>query len=225
MASAIQLPSDEYTEARREWRDRYADLAQGKRNWQCAALGFFLIAAMTSAIAIIQVRQVKRLPYVVQEDPTGAIVTILPQLSPSSSVIPIAKIERAVVAQCIRDARTAIDDFAGENMLLAYLQAHVRSPADRYVEAYISEHNPHLVARKHSVNVIITSLVQLGPHAWQVRWIEQCLDHNGMRDPNAPPTHWVGLVRTRIVGQPGDELANPEGIVITNWQWAPEAAQ
>jgi type IV secretory pathway TrbF-like protein len=46
MASAIQLPSDEYTEARREWRDRYADLAQGKRNWQCAALGFFLIAGV-----------------------------------------------------------------------------------------------------------------------------------------------------------------------------------
>jgi type IV secretion system protein TrbF len=225
MASAIQLPGDEYTEARREWRDRYADLAQGKRNWQCAALGFFLIATMTSAIAIIQVRQVKRLPYVVQADPTGAIVTMLPQLSPSSTVIPMAKIERAVVAQCIRDARTAIDDFTGENVLLAYLQAHVRSPADRYVEAYINDHNPHVVARKHSVNVIITSIVQLGPHAWQVRWVEQYLNHNGMRDQDAPDTHWVGLVRTRILAGPGDELANPEGVVITNWQWAPESAQ
>jgi type IV secretion system protein TrbF len=222
MASAIQLPSDEYTQARREWRDRYADLAQGKRNWQCAALGFFLIAAMTSAIAIIQVRQVKRLPYVVQEDPTGAIVTMLPQLSPSSTVIPMAQIERAVVAQCIRDARTAIDDFTGENMLLAYLQAHVRAPADRYVEAYINAHNPHIVARKHTVNVIITSLVQLGPHSWQVRWIEQYLDHDGMRDQNSPDTHWVALVKTRLVAHPGGDLSNPEGVVVVAWQWAPE---
>ena len=222
MAAPTQLPSDEYTAARREWRDRYADLAQGKRNWQCAALGFFLIAALTSAIAIIQVRQVKRLPYVVQEDPTGAVVTLLPQLSPSSTVIPMAKIERSVVAQCIRDARTAIDDFTGENMLLAYLQAHVRSPADRYVEAYINDHNPHVVARKHSVNVIITSLVQLGPHAWQVRWIEQYLDHSGLHDPNAPDTHWVALVRTRIVFQPSDNLSNPEGVVVVALQWAPE---
>jgi type IV secretion system protein VirB5 len=222
MASAIQLPSDEYTEARREWRDRYADLAQGKRNWQCAALGFFLIAALTSAIAIIQVHQVKRLPYVVQADPTGAIVTMLPQLSPSSTVMPMAKIERAVVAQCIRDARTAIDDFTGENLLLAYLQAHVRAPADRYVEAYLNDHNPHVVARQHSVNVIITSLVQLGPHSWQVRWIEQYLDHSGRRDPNSPDTHWVALVRTRLVSQPGDDLSNPEGVVVVAWQWAPE---
>ena len=71
---ATQLPSadDEYVEARREWPDRYSDLAAGKRNWQLAALGFFLIAAMTSAAAIIQVRQVKRIPYLVQMDPTGA---------------------------------------------------------------------------------------------------------------------------------------------------------
>ena len=40
---ATQLPSadDEYVAARREWRDRYSDLAAGKRNWQLAALGFF----------------------------------------------------------------------------------------------------------------------------------------------------------------------------------------
>jgi type IV secretory pathway TrbF-like protein len=227
MASAIQLPSDEYTQARREWRDRYADLAQGKRNWQCAALGFFLIAALTSAIAIIQVRQVKRLPYLVQMDPTGAVVTVLPQLSPSSTVIPMAKIERAVVAQCIRDARTAIDDFAGENMLLAYLQAHVRAPADRYVEAYLNAHNPHIVARKHTVNVIITSLVQLAPHSWQVRWTEQYLDRDGMRDPNSPDTHWIAPVTTQLLtqqdlGNPAGVNANPEGVVITHWQWAPE---
>jgi type IV secretory pathway TrbF-like protein len=127
-----------------------------------------------------------------------------------------------VVAQCLRDARTAIDDFTGENMLLAYLQAHVRAPADRYVEAYLNDHNPHVVARQHSVNVIITSLVQLGAHSWQVRWIEQYLDHDGMRDQNSPDTHWVALVKTRLVAHPGDDLSNPEGVVIVAWQWAPE---
>ena len=85
MATATtQLPNDEYAEARGEWQDRYADLAQGKRNWQFAALGFFLVAVMTSAIGIIQVRQVKRIPYLVQTDPTGAIVTTIPQSSASS---------------------------------------------------------------------------------------------------------------------------------------------
>jgi type IV secretion system protein VirB5 len=213
--ASIQLPTDDdYKAARREYSDRYANLAAGKRNAQLTALGLMGLLALSLVGNIIQVRQVKRLPYVVQVDPTGAVATVLPQLTPSSAVIPVAKIERAVVAQCIRDARTTIDDFTGENMLLAYLQAHVRSPADRYVEAYINDHNPHVVARTHTVNVIITSMVQLGPHSWQVRWIQQNLDRNDMRDQNSPDTHWVALVKTRIISQPGDDLANPEGVVV-----------
>jgi hypothetical protein len=63
MAAISQLPrDDEYAAARREYSDRYQDLAAGKRNWQLAALGFFLVAVLTSAISIIQVRQVKRIP-------------------------------------------------------------------------------------------------------------------------------------------------------------------
>src|SRR5262249_23608187 len=152
---------DEYAEARREWHDRYADLAQGKRNWQFAALGFFLVAVITSAIAIIQVRQVKRIPYLVQMGPGGAIVTTIPQLSPSSAAIPLSRIEVATVAEFIRDARTVIADSAGEDSLLLWVKAHARGPADRYLGSYYEDgiHNPHIIARQRSVAVTISSIV------------------------------------------------------------------
>jgi type IV secretory pathway TrbF-like protein len=59
MSNPAQLPQiddDPYRHARAEYTDRYADLAAGKRNWQFAALGFFLVAAMSMTVNIIQVR-------------------------------------------------------------------------------------------------------------------------------------------------------------------------
>ena len=139
-----QLPNDEYAEARSEWRDRYADLAQGKRNWQFAAFGFFLIAVMTSAIAIIQVRQVKRIPYLVQMDPAGAIETVIPRLDPSSQVIPENLIEFSVVQEFIIKCRTVIADPAGEKSLLLWVKAHAKGPANRFLASYFEDgvHNP-----------------------------------------------------------------------------------
>src|SRR5215469_16755690 len=189
--AATQLPSaDEYAEARREWRDRYSDLAAGKRNWQCAALGFFLIAVMTSAAAIIQVRQVKRIPYLVQMGPGGAIVTTIPQLSPSSAAIPLSRIELATVAEFIRDARTVIADSAGEDSLLLWVKAHARGPADRFLGSYFGDgiHNPDLIAKEHSVAVTVTSLVPIGPHSYQVRFVERYFDRNGFRMNDMPDT-------------------------------------
>jgi type IV secretory pathway TrbF-like protein len=224
MAAATQLPSNEYTAARREWQDRYADLAQGKRNWQCAALGFFLIAAMTSAIAIIQVRQIKRLPYLVQMDPTGAIVTTIPQLSPSSTVIPLNRIEIATVAEFIKDARTVIADTAGEDSLLRWVKAHARGPADRFLGSYYEDgvHNPHLVARQHSVAVTISSIVPIGPHSYQVRFVEQYFDRNGSKMEGMADSHFVALVHTQVSANPGQDLNNPAGIEIVGLQWSPE---
>ena len=222
--ATTQLPNGEYAEARGEWQDRYADLAQGKRNWQFAALGFFLVAVMTSAIGIIQVRQVKRIPYLVQADPTGAIVTTIPQLSPSSAVIPLNKVEIAIVAEFIRHARTVIADTAGEDSLLLWVKAHARGPADRFLGIYYEDgiHNPHLVAHQHSVAVTISSIVPIGPHSYQVRFVEQYLDRNGLRIEGMADSHWVALVHTQISSDPGQDLNNPAGITIVGLQWSPE---
>jgi hypothetical protein len=48
-----------------------------------------------------------------------------------------------------------------------------------------------------------------------------------MRDPHSPDTHWIAPVTTQLLtqqdlGNPAGVNANPEGVVITHWQWAPE---
>jgi type IV secretory pathway TrbF-like protein len=227
MAGAIQLPHDEYAEARREYSDRYSELSAMRRNWQLAALGFFLIALATSTIAIIQVRQVKRIPYLVQMDPTGAIVTTIPQLSPSSAVIPIDRIEVSTVAEFVRNARAVIADPAGEYTLLLWVKAHARGAAAKFLGAYYEDgiHNPNLVAKAHSISVTVTSIVPLAPHTWQVRLVERYFDHNGFRISDLPDTHWIVLLHTVISAEPSQDISNPAGIFVTGIQWSQEASQ
>jgi type IV secretion system protein TrbF len=220
----MQLPNDTYTEARREWRDRYADLGQGKRNWQFAALAFFLLAVLAMIISIIQVRQVKRLPYLVQMDPAGAVITVVPQLTPLSTTIPLTRIEVATVAEFIRDSRSAINDFEGENAMLDWVNAHASGQAAKVIHNYFGqdEHNPHIIARKHSIAVSITSIVPLGQHTWQVRFTEQYFDRNGIKVTNMEDGHFVAILHTTIAANPGQDLRNPAGIFVTILQWSQE---
>jgi type IV secretion system protein TrbF len=219
-----QLPNDEYAEARAEWRDRYADLAQGKRNWQCAALGFFLLALIAGAANLIQVRQVKRVPYVVQEDRAGEIITIMPQLSAAISPISLQVIELEAVDQFIRDSRTAIDDFNGEDTLLRWVKAHAGGAAANFLGNYYEDgvHNPHLIAKQHSIAVTVTSNVPIGPHSFQVRFVEQYLDHNGMHINGMADSHWVALVHTQIHSMPDGPPNNPFDFKVLGLQWSPE---
>jgi type IV secretion system protein TrbF len=227
MAAITQLPQsddDPYRESRREYSDRYANLAAGKRNWQFAALGFFLVAVMSLAISIIQVRQVKKIPYVVEADArTGYVITMPQPLTPSSTTVSIGTIEQATIAEFIQNARGVIADTTGEDTLLNFVKFHARGPAQDFLHAYYEDgvHNPHKVAKQHTISVTIESLVPIGPHSFQVRFIESYRDKNGMSIDSEPDTHWVALLHTEI--HPDDDVVrNPAGVYIVALQWAPE---
>jgi type IV secretory pathway TrbF-like protein len=235
MAALLQLPPDDdpgdaYRLGKREWGDRYANLAAAKRNWQFAALGFFLLAVLTSTIAIIQVRQVKQLPYVVEADPlTGYVITMPQPLTASTTTISMEVIEQATVDQFIMDARSAVNDFAAEDALLHFVNDHAHGPAQGFLKQYYEDHvrNPHVVALKHSITVTIESRVPIGPHSWQVRFIESYKDNNGLRIESEPDTHWVALLHTEVHPGAGSlnyagPVRNPAGVYIVGLQWAPE---
>ena len=227
MAAATRLPHDHdndlYRAARQEYSDRYANLAAGKRNWQLATLGAAALCGLSLTINIIQARKVSELPYVVEADRDGYAITIPEQLTRSATSISIDTIERYEVAAFIRAARTIDTDMAGEDALLNYVKAHVCGPADHFLGEYFESHNPHITAREHSTSVAIASLIPVGAHSFQVRWVENHLDLQGRRIQGDVPEHWVALIKTEI--QPGaDALTNPAGVYVVNLQWTPETA-
>jgi type IV secretion system protein TrbF len=224
MAQLTQLQpidDDRYRQARKEYGDRYADLAAGKRNWQLTTLGALALCGLSLAANIIQARQVKQLPYVVLTDRSGYAITVPQPLTPSATSVSLDTIERYEVAAFIRAARTVDSDFAGEDALLNYVKSHAAGAADHFVGDYLESHNPHVTAREHSTAVTIASLIAVGPHSWQVRWSETHFDPQGHRILGDQPEHWIALLKTRI--QPGAAaLTNPAGVYVVTLSWTPE---
>jgi type IV secretory pathway TrbF-like protein len=224
-----QLPvSDEQDDAyrlgKKEWGDRYANLSQSRRNAQLTALGLMVLCGLSLAANLIQLRQKKEIPYVVEADArTGYIITMPQPLTPSSTTISMDVIERGTVAEFIQNARSAIADFAGEDTLLWFVKNHARGAAQKFLNAYYEDgvHNPHKLALQHSVSVTIESLVPIGPHSFQIRFIESYRDKNGLSIDSEPDSHWVALVQTEI--HLGDDVVrNPAGVYVVALQWAPE---
>jgi type IV secretory pathway TrbF-like protein len=123
LAQLPQIDDDPYRFARIEYADRYANLAAGKRNWQFAALGFFLVAVMTSAIAIIQVRKPAEVPFVVALDRSdGYAITFPMPPTASGTAIDLNQVEQETVAAFIRSARGVIADVKGEDALLNFVK-------------------------------------------------------------------------------------------------------
>jgi type IV secretory pathway TrbF-like protein len=183
-----------------------------------------VLCGLSLAGNLIQLRQKKEIPYVVEANPrTGYVITMPQPLTPSSTIISIDAIEQATIAEFIQDTRSAINDFAGEAGLLQFVKDHARGPAQGFLRQYYEDgvHNPHKVAQQHTISVTIESLVPIGPHSFQVRFIESYRDKNGLSMDTEPDTHWVALLHTEI--HPGqDVIRNPAGIYIVALQWAPE---
>src|SRR2546428_7525967 len=64
--------SNPYVEARREWNDRYLDLARARRWWQLAAVAELALVGLLAGGLVALSLQYKTVPYVVEVDALGA---------------------------------------------------------------------------------------------------------------------------------------------------------
>src|SRR5438094_9715232 len=75
---ATMSESNPYVEARREWNDRYLDLARERRLWQIIA-GAQLIVLLIVVTGFVWLSlQHKVVPYVVEVDSLGAALAVKP---------------------------------------------------------------------------------------------------------------------------------------------------
>ena len=230
MATAAQLPpiaGDPYLAARQEYSDRYANLAAGKRNWQVAALIFAILAGLASATALIQVRQVKLIPYVVVEDRLGQVVSVPDVLRPSAASIDLEAITRTTIEAFIHGIRSVYADPVAQYDTAQAAKSHLVGAANHYVGEWFEANNPFKIARTHTVEVIINTMQLLDNprhipgYAYQVRWTERYFDNQG-RSTHEPDTHWQALVHAVSEPPSEDPLRNPGAVYIDKLQWVPE---
>src|SRR5207253_3659401 len=153
-------------EARREWNDRYLDLARERRLWQIVA-GAELVAVLIVAAGFVSLSlQHKIIPYIVEVDSLGAALAVKPVDNGTHPAD--ERIVRYQLAAFIRGTRQVMTDRIAMKKTLEQVYAYARGPARPFLDEYYRTNNPFETAKTYVVVPTVTSLLQLSPTSWQI---------------------------------------------------------
>lgn len=214
-SNAEQNPFVKGSEGRREWNDRYMNMAKSIRNWQIAFIALAAISFVQAMILIILVTQSKVVPYVV-ETSHGIPYNI-------KSVSGISDKDQLLVNyeinQFVINAKSIIADTQAEKSLLDNVYAYSAGSTFGFLQEFYAKQNPFDLAGSFTVSVNIINSLSVGKGAWQVTWEETKHDINSGNPIET--TKWIGHFNYQF-GQvsPKNFTKNPFGIYITNVNWS-----
>ena len=209
--------SNVYIEARREWNDRYADLARATRNWQIvAAAALALDLVLGGGVVWLAQRRVV-VPYVVEVDKLGYAVAAGPA-ERAGDVLSSDRVVRYHLAAFVRGARSVIADPVALKRTLDQVYACARGAAVSFLDDHYRSSNPFQQAKKATVSVDIQSLLLVSERTWQVRWTETSRALDGTL---VGKTSWEAVLSVETIPPTSDEaiLANPIGLYVVSLSW------
>src|SRR5438445_991846 len=118
--------SNPYVEARREWNDRYLDLARARRWWQLAAVAELALVGVLAGGLVALSLQHKTVPYIVEVDALGAATAVKP--ADASGRPTDERVVRYQLAAFVRAARPVMTDRAAMKRGLDHAYAYTRGP-------------------------------------------------------------------------------------------------
>lgn len=204
-----------YLEARREWDERYGDALARAHHWRLTAFGALALAGVAVlGIAYIG-SQSKIKPYVVAIDHMGNPIAMAQPVA--GGAVP-QRIIAAQVANWVWEARTVLPGVAAQKALLARVYALLGSQAAGVLNAWYRTHSPFSMDGA-TVNAVITSVLPLSAHTWQVNWTETTFQ-NGQ---TVATSTWKANLTTGIEAKGADSpqarLFNPLGLYIRGITW------
>ena len=210
-----QPAEGQFLAARREWDDRYSNLAKGKRNWQILCLVIGISNAILIAGIVRLSTQSRIVPYVVEVDRVGRAVA----LGPAEAMgLDDERLVRHQLAFFLRNARTVIGDHDAQTRMIQDAYAFARGAAAETLNRRFRHLGLLSRQAQTRVAVEIEGLLPLGEAAWQLNWREITTEPDGRR---RDPVRYQAVV-TFEHDPPRDTtqvLVNPLGIYVTEIQW------
>ena len=207
--------------ARHEFANAFGDLARGKRNWQIIA---FALAALLTVLTLAYIRlasSVRLIPYVVQIDRLGQVVTagVVDPLK-----VPDQRLVASQLGQFIRNIRTVLPGEAAvaQAEMLRRGYAFVGPEAAGFLNDYFSrpENDPRVLGARLTRLVDVTSILRVpNSDVWKLRWTEE---QRPLQAGDMPRTRgWEGYVSVRLVPPATADAVqdNPLGLYITSITW------
>ena len=208
------------TEGRKEWNDRYMNMAKAIKNWQIALL-ISMITTILLALVVARLATESRVQPFVVETNQGMPYAIQTLNSTSFDVKNNEKIINFAANQFIVNSRTVLNDPDGEKILLNKVYAFAADNAIPYLHDYYQHQNPITESLQNTIEVNIINSMPLGKNTWQVVWDEIKRNKDGSTDSTtrwmANLTYQFGQVKTRYMND------NPFGLYITQISWSQSA--
>lgn len=212
-------PRNPYLDARREWQERYGSYIKRESAWRLVAT----VAVCTSLLLGIGLYKVKAdqrvLTYVVEVDAHGDVTNTR---RVDAGAKPNEKHIRAQVVEWLTGARTVYVDakairHANDRTYGSTLPA---SAANRALDQFFSSDSPYARAAKETVDVAVRSAMPLTDDTWRIEWDETIRQRSGKL---VSTKSWQATVNVTIATPttPEQVLANPFGVFVTQFSWAP----
>src|SRR5438876_6831308 len=208
--------SNPYVEARREWNDRYLDLARARRWWQLAAGAELALVGVLAGGLVALSLQHKTIPYVVEVDALGAASAVKPAEAAGRTTD--ERIVRYQLAAFIRGTRAVLTDRAAMKRGLDQVYAYARGSARTFLDDHYRANNPFEIAKTYTVSPAVTSLLQVSDRSWQVRWSEE---QRGLDGTLLGTSNWEALLSVETVPPTTADAiqVNPFGLYVTEIRW------
>ena len=204
-----------FLRARREWDDRYAGLARGKRNWQLTALVLLLTLLVATSGLVWLLTRSRVTPYVVEVDRHGQAVALGPAKPLEEAD---ERFLRFVLSLYIHDLRSLLADSEAQKGLYDRAYDHTAGAATDFLNRHFQDHNPFERAAKERIAVQVRSILPLSEDSWQVQWTETARNLAGR--PLATSS-WQAVLTVEMHPPTSTEtlLENPLGLYVTEIHW------
>jgi len=202
------------SEGKKEWNNRYMNMAKSIKNWQIACLCSFITSIVLAVVVTILATTSRIQPYVIDTN-HGLPYAIQPLARTSSHSNEIVNF---AVNQFIVNARTILNDPGAEKILLDKVYAFAGNDAIRILHDYYQAHNPLQNTDKNTVEVSIINSMPLGKDMWQVEWGETRRNPDGSI---VSQTRWMADIAYQF-GKANSKFINdnPFGLYITDLTWS-----
>ena len=202
-----------YLNGREEWLERYGSYISRAAQWRVVAFICLILTGVSITGNVIQARQVKTVPYIIEVDQLGKLGAVA--RADSANATP-RRLIQAEIANCVTAWRTVTADVELQQKMIDRLSFFMAGAAKGVMREWYETNNPYEVAKSGKlVHVEVKGLpLPVSGDSYRVEWTETVRSHAGiLLDSN----QYEATVTIQI--QPPTQeaviLRNPGGIYLT----------
>ena len=203
-----------YLNAREEWLERYGSYISRAAQWRIVACICLGIAAMSISGNVLQIKQKKVVPYIIEVDKLGK-ASVAGRADEMST--PPGHLIQSEIVRVINDWRTVTADVELQKKMINQLAYFTSGGARGALKQWYTDNNPYTIAKAGKlIHVDIKGLpLPVSDESYRVEWLETVSSQTGVV---LEQQSYEAICTVQITPPDSDAILmyNPGGIYITS---------